>query len=173
MVHVSSQNKLLLLGGYDRDYEDVIDTVRVYSTTKNEWKQLLNDNGDTIKLPLALSGFGCILTRDERYIVILGGTSGGIGGEEVTIYYLDLWSMEWTKSLVECPINNEFICVLTDNDDVHIFPRFARDSKHGHWKIGLKVIIPEYGFDLICGYVRLSCNVHFSVDLIKLIQKWY
>ena len=173
LIHIPSQNKLLLLGGYDQDVDSVVDTMRVYSISDNEWKGLLNQNGDEIKLPLAVGGFGYILTRDERYVVIFGGTSGSHGGEEMDIYYLDLRTLKWAKSLVECPVNNEFMSVLTDYDDVHIFPRYMRDKKLGHWRIGVKDIIPEYGFELICGYVRLNCDIDFSVDLIKLIHKLY
>ena len=76
----------------------MIDTIRVYSIPENECKRLLNQNGDVIELPLALGGFGCILTRDEQYIVIFGGTSGKKGGEETGVYYLSLVTLKWTKS---------------------------------------------------------------------------
>ena len=170
MVHVKSQNKLILLGGYDWAVKSAIDTIRVYSIADNEWKVLLNKNGNAVKLPLTLAGFGCVLSRDEKYIVVFGGTSGMRGGEEVGIYYLDLKTLTWSKSLVECPVNNEFEAVLTYNNDVHIFARFRHDGEqNGHWRIGLKDIIPKYGFDLVCGYVRLNC-ANVSEDLIKLIH---
>ena len=173
LIHVESQNKLILLGGFDWSVRKSVDRIKVYSITDNEWKELLNKNGNKVKLPLALNGFGCILTRDERYVVIFGGSSGSDGGEEVGIYYLDLRTFKWTKSLIECPVNNDYTAVLTENNDVHIFGGYEMFNKHGHWKIALREIIPQYGFELICGYVRLYCNIDFNVDLIKLIHKWY
>ena len=110
LIHIPSQDKLLLIGGYDYGDRTKTDTIRVYSTKDNEWKELLNENGDVIKLPLGLSGFGCILTRDERYIVIIGVTSGTTGGEEINIHHLDLRTLKWETSMVGCCSN--FMTVL-------------------------------------------------------------
>ena len=78
-------------------------------------------------------------------------------------------TLESSKSDVVCPVNNEFEAVLSYDNDVHIFARF----KHGDGTIGLKGIIPKYGFDLVCGHVRMNCHVDVSGNVINLIHNWY
>ena len=99
-----------------------------------------------------------MLTRDERYIVIFGGTTGSVGGEEEDIYYLDLKTMKWTKAGIKCPGKNDYVAVLSQMNDVYLFGITHRKNNDGFWKIRLKEIIIEYGYDLVFGYLRQNCN---------------
>ena len=180
MIHVESQNKLILLGGLGDTDNWPLRSNRIteYSIANNTWGLLADKDGETVVLPLGLYGFGCVLTKDERYIVIFGGTSGREGGEEDGIYYLDLLTMKWTECVLKCPSNNNYVAVLDGMEDVHIFSRYYLDdfAESGHWKIRIKQIIEGYGYDFVCAYLKQMCDkmiLTLNVDIIQLIYKWY
>eukprot|EP01084_Bolivina_argentea_P238209 400204_1 len=170
MVHLASQNKILTLGGFDSKFppnDGSINTILEYSIVDNEWSKLTDNNGMVVTLPIEMHGFGCVLTKQDRYIILFGGCNNRkrIRTELNDIYVLDLKSMKWNKSDVKCPVSGVFIEAILAPlfDDVHIF-----EANH-HWRIRLKTIIPNYGFDLVLGYLR---RTNFTMDLIKLVYEW-
>ncbi len=56
-----------------------------------------------------MCGFGYILSKDERFIVISGGQKQGNKQYLNDVFYLDLNKMEWTKSSIKCPKNLNII----------------------------------------------------------------
>ena len=178
VFYVSSQNILLLFAGYHYGPAQSLDIMMKYDITDNKWEELKN-----VKFPHKSYGFGSCMTRDEKYIIVFGGSTGSEGGEEEDIYYLDLSTMQWTKSVITCPVHNDYQAVITPTDDVHIFSKYTMwdDDKQifpGHWKMRIKDIIPNYGIGLVFGYIRIYWKSYndqqvFSTDLMKLIYSWY
>eukprot|EP01084_Bolivina_argentea_P029366 54510_1 len=83
LVHLSSQNKMLIFGGQDADRpgnsdcdgcagvygeeECSLDEIWSYSFDSKQWTLL------DIKMPHPMQEFGIILTSDERYVIFIGG----------------------------------------------------------------------------------------------------
>ena len=92
VIYIKSQNKLLLFGGTDE--EECYDDIWEYDMN-SKWSKL-----DDIKLPLAMSHFTWIMTRNEEYLIIFGGED--IFSERIkNIYILDLNDMIFYSSNIK------------------------------------------------------------------------
>ncbi len=60
-------------------------------------------------MPYKMCGFEYILSNDEIFIVIFGGQKQGNKQYLNEIFYLDLDKMEWTKSNIKCPKNQDIM----------------------------------------------------------------
>ena len=181
-IYLKSKDHVMMMGGYDIG-NDAVGTIWRYSVFEKTWERLKDANGNIFKLPERLTGFVCLLTRDERFILIFGGS---VGLEKWNkIYYLDLYTMKLNESAIECPGDSESIAMLTPFGYVHLLGEWEDEwdgYEYGHWIIKLTEIIPGYGDKimygdvLLRGYLKQICkdlNIELSDDIIKLIYQWH
>ena len=107
VVHLKTQNRILLLGGIDTAALTPVDYIFEYDlSTNNGWKKL-----DAV-LPIVLQQFGVIVSNDDKFLIIFGG-----GTENVTktdeIWILRLDTMEFRKLDAVCPIKAKYHALLT------------------------------------------------------------
>lgn len=95
-VELKSARKCLLFGGYDYRSEETRDSFWEYDIEHNRWKKL------SMTLPKPLKQFGVVLTADERYIIVIGGTDQEDQCCD-TIYIVDLKKMSIRESEVKSP----------------------------------------------------------------------
>eukprot|EP01084_Bolivina_argentea_P161402 280970_1 len=141
-VHIKSKNILLLLGGYDKhDAEYDLDSIYSYNIQQKKWILLPQ------KLPIPLSYFGCVLSKDDKYLIIMGGTSDDDFNQLNDIYVLNTNNMEFKKSKIDCPEKSNYHAINMDNKE----------------NIEL----------LIFGFVRSWWNLYPPNELLMLISCFY
>eukprot|EP01084_Bolivina_argentea_P091570 164827_1 len=67
IIHISSKKCLLKLGGMTDVMNDAIDSIYCYDLINKIWTKL------HLTLPKPLKFVKCVLTNDEKYIIIMGG----------------------------------------------------------------------------------------------------
>eukprot|EP01084_Bolivina_argentea_P163258 284046_1 len=104
-VYIESKSEILIFGGNRNGV--YTDTIWRYPLSKKHWKfwEMLDS-----KMPEATNDFACVMTNDERYIIILGGETqkvapfwSGISRRSQNIHILDVFKMKWMKSKVKLP----------------------------------------------------------------------
>ena len=95
-VELKKAEKCLLFGGYDYRSQETRDTFWEYDILHRQWKKLM------LRLPKPLKQFGCVLTVDERYIIVIGGTDQADVCSDA-VYIVDLKIMSVRQSDVLCP----------------------------------------------------------------------
>eukprot|EP01084_Bolivina_argentea_P263318 445628_1 len=136
IIYVESKELFYLFGGQDGDRTfNPIDIIYCYSSWNNIWTQL------DIKMPLPLTGFGFLSTRDGKYILLFGGYTTGYKMTD-NIYIYDLENNIFIMSQVKLPVAGIFKAAITDNfdktlsltygyiRDLHLLPIDIIDSIH-------------------------------------------
>ena len=114
LVYKEQEGTLLLIGGNDpsnvlRGNATTLDTLYSYSLQNNHWVKLKR------KLPFGVHNFGCVMTRDERYVVIFGGTQLPEGCVYDGILVMDLRTFKVRKSKIKCPMEGDvYACLMID-----------------------------------------------------------
>eukprot|EP01084_Bolivina_argentea_P271256 461485_1 len=147
-IHITYQNRMLLLGGYDGRAcsSGKTDCIWSYTISNQQWKLLNN-----IKLPYPMNTFGCVLTSNEKFVIIISGSvyvEKTISNNE--IYILNLLTLEWRKSNIQSPIKGTCFAIRVGN----------------HMKYSLTTY----------GYVRnqfKQMKQMLPVDIINMIVMWY
>ena len=144
MIYLKSQQCILVFGG--RYQDKVFDTIYKYSIVNQKWIEL------DIKMPRNMCSFGIVKTREERFIILFGGSN--LLNKLNEIYIYDTMMNAWSKSSVTTPIISTFRAAISNNDS-------AQDEK------------------LCFGYIRNCYNEDEFIDLqalpyylIKFISKW-
>ena len=93
LIYSSKRMELLLFGGKHDDQP--LDMIYRYSLFTKNWMKLDH------KLPRKMYGFGCVMTKCQRYIIFLGG-------EDHSLYYdgifiLEPATMQFIKSKIKLP----------------------------------------------------------------------
>merc|ERR1712176_1377402 len=102
-VFIKSQNKLLLFGGCANF--DCLDTIYSFCLYECKWTKL------TKTLPIALKNAFCILSGNEKFILIFGGfVSGFYKKQNEDIYVMDVDTFQFRK----CKIRRRELC----NDNI-------------------------------------------------------
>jgi len=141
LIHVTSKQELLLFGGW-KGWKGLNDIYK-YSIPDKTWTLLPQ------KLPIKAQLFGCVLTPDEKYIIIFGGYSaesprGGTDG----IYIWELETMQFRQSAVTCPVKEDFAAFI----DIIDIQKIA-----------------------VYGYINNCIGYEMDIvpnDIIELIWKW-
>eukprot|EP01084_Bolivina_argentea_P257531 433912_1 len=142
IIFLSSQNTILLLGGYS-NYKPVGKTDEIWSHKigSTKWEKL------SVHLPEKNMNFGCVVTKKEKYIIILGGNIN-----DTDIYYMNLKTKEFKKSTIKCPsYGGKCSAIIVSN-------------------------IKKENELLLCGYIKCFCNKNDNEspkELIKLILMFY
>eukprot|EP01084_Bolivina_argentea_P166652 289297_1 len=150
IVYLSSQQNILIVGGAKRNNPmfETDDSIYSYYIENKQWNKL------NVKLPIPLRHFGCVITQNERYVIIFGGITN-LSKKVDDIYMLNTNTMCFSKSKLKCVMK-------------------------GH----CKAVIPDYYTlkDKICvfGYIRTTWKAKQFNDvqylphyLIELMKKFY
>ena len=70
LVRVRRTKELLLFGGLTPSQRQDHDMIHKYSLSTAKWEKL------NIKLPQKMHGFGCVITKCQRYVIMMGGSGG-------------------------------------------------------------------------------------------------
>ena len=116
LLYFDSKQELLLFGGYDYSISKCFDTVRCHKIGDKEWK-----NSD-LTLPRAMKNFGCILTSNQRFLIIFGGSSkdesqGSMELDDIWILDFQALDDKWKKSDIKCPKKGAYYAVLMGSQD--------------------------------------------------------
>ena len=101
VVQIESKQMVLLMGGEDAD--GPVDDIVVYQYDKDKWLR------PKLKLPKPLSSFGCVVTMNEKYVIIIGGLKSN------EIFILNLEKMEFSNCRLKLPHTGGCHCVLLQN----------------------------------------------------------
>ena len=165
IIHVKSKNILLLFGGcdllymYDSGNCRYLDEIYRYFIDDDKW-ELLND----IKLPQKMHSFGCVMTSDEKYIILFGGevkrSSYSSDDQYIdTIYVMDTDTMKIKLSNIKCPSKSKYHGILMGDKifDELLVSGFLRQQTKSN-----NATIPDEVMNLIVMW--------FSIDWIHLLQ---
>ena len=117
IIHIKSQNKSILFGGYDQSNDEYLDDIWEcnHNYDKNnytKWKKLSN-----IKLPIGMCDFGIILTKNEDYVIMFGGDASEWDMEGIkSILILDLDEMKFYQSKIKLPSKDRIYAVSMGNE---------------------------------------------------------
>ena len=145
IIYIKSKSILLLFGGYDPVPDRQFDVfwefdLSAYKRTKR----------DDIKLPVKMSSFGWILSKNEDYLVIFGGFSREKERRIKNIFILDLKVNVFYSSTIRLNIKTYYNAVLVHDQQ-------SSDA-------------------LINGYVRTASNdfnINIPSELIHLFRMYF
>ena len=144
-VYLQTKDVVLYFGGLDIADDADIDTIHEYSVTDQIWRAL------SCTLPTILELVCCVVTSDEKYVLLLGGQTwnGYYVSEHNGILIYDVEKEEIRKSMIEVPPEAEptdgFITIST----------FAA------------IAMQEDGYILVSGYLRGFEEI--PMDIVHLI----
>eukprot|EP01084_Bolivina_argentea_P275833 470499_1 len=95
MVYNKNENYFLFFGGFKGKKYGRSDEIWKFDVNNTQWKKL------KIKLPDKMQSFGCLISYNCEYVLILGGCDGD--GLNDKIYILNLLSMKWSISKIISP----------------------------------------------------------------------
>ena len=138
----SEQNKMIYTFGGSDEEEGTLDTDTMYSY------DLKTENHEVLDLKIPDGGwelFGCIMTNDERYIIIFGGIENSNVSDG--IYIFDMMEMSVRKSNIKCPQPGTYYAIsMDDNTRSNI---------------------------IVTGYIRLIIKQFASDDVMSLMTQWF
>ena len=102
-IHLKKRNKLLLIGGFNKIKYTASDDINIFDLDSFKWN-LLN----TIGMPRKLSDHQCILSNDEKYLIVMNGHNGNFRFNNNNIYILNLDIMKWKTSTIKTPFTGQF-----------------------------------------------------------------
>ncbi len=95
VVHIQSKNKLLLFGGYDdmdgSEFDEIWECDVSEPDSECKWTKLKD-----LTLPIKMSNFSCVLSKNEDYLVIFGA-----GDLVQNFFILDLNEMKFYTSKIK------------------------------------------------------------------------
>lgn len=159
----SNQEMFYLFGGLDLSMQSNQRISSFYSGSKPSkpdspiiWKQ-----SHHYALPLGLDGFGSI--HYGSFILIFGGTTNHHQNSD-DIYISDLKQKEtgWIRSKLKCPLKSDYVAVLDQQMNVHLFTRLR--EKADHFCIALCQLLPDLKEDL---NGNLKESDQSELDLLK------
>eukprot|EP01084_Bolivina_argentea_P263478 445964_1 len=171
IVHLQSQNALLLMGGYDGTMGFALRDIWKFSLINNKW--------ETAKFTLKQTSyrFACAVSPNERYIALLGDYYSQ------NIYILDTKTMDIMKSKYEIPQNSYYMNAVTIINDERnkkivfgylrmecqifgkLFPMDIMNTIHKWYYTTDVHIIDTYSFDNF--HWRMSLHDLLTVDCSK------
>ena len=110
LIHAKKRKEIFLFGGYDMTDGKRLDVIYKYSLSTKTWGKL-----DT-KLPHKMNYFGCVITMDEQYIIILGGFTMECGATwDDKIWVLSLKSMSFRECKIKLPFIGKCAAIIMQN----------------------------------------------------------
>eukprot|EP01084_Bolivina_argentea_P302021 521228_1 len=104
--------EIILFGGCHSTANTCLNDVYRYSFS-GTWHKL------SVKMPKTLAYFGIVCTRNDEYIIILGGQCNGLSSqykESDDIFIYDVKRNQFYQSKVKCPIRSTCKAVITGDE---------------------------------------------------------
>ena len=178
-IHLKNRNQLMLIGGTD-GYGRIFDDIYVFDMNKYKWNKL-----EDIKLPETLYDCLCMVSSNEKYLIVINGRNGDRAVNK--IYILDLDIMKWKQCTILTPQNRRTKAILIDeslsinglnndnNMDLFINGLLRNLSIELYIPLDIISIFKiMYSKEIIHLLVWDTKNVknssHFSIDLDKVLQ---
>ena len=153
-IYSSKDKEIFTFGGVGehQGYLKSLDTIFTYNIEKAEHKLL------DLKLPKEMCLFGCVITNDEKYVIIFGGlyilTLNTFKMENLQkIYIFDMNEMTVRESSIQCPDASTYNAIVMTN--------------HVQELIVLGYIRKCWSLTEFDGFTPLSA------DIMNLIYRWY
>ena len=112
LIYDKKRKDLLLFGGCDWFVPQTLNDIHRYSMITSTWTKL------RVKLPYKLKHFGCVITKDQEYIIILGGYyakgGGGISAND-QIFVLSMNCMKFRESQIRLPFEGSCKAFIMEN----------------------------------------------------------
>eukprot|EP01084_Bolivina_argentea_P107509 192221_1 len=163
MVYLKSKQLLLCMGG--RSQKGILNELYFYSVAHKmwSWNSSLTDI-QTIRLPVGLFHFGCVASKNEKYVIIFGGKTCDYIDSD-TIYILNMDTKNWMKCNIACPVKGLYYAVNMSDEQRHdlLCVGYINDV----WKspsICSLVKLPLYLINIIKGY--------YNNEYIHLIERY-
>ena len=134
MVHIKRNKEILLFGGWLNNESEALDTIRAYSLDNNNKNSENRFRELKVKLPLCLSHFGIVSTRNDQFVIIIGGWIDG-SSQSDGIYIFDVNKCELRESEIRCPSRGYTYATIIDNterDELLVFGFIRRYFKNLH-----------------------------------------
>ena len=120
-------------------------------------------------MPRGLCCYGCVMTLDEKYVILFGGYSAS---NDILVF--DMKRMKWSVSKLKCPHRGPQTAILMlhkSNTLVHAFIKFMCDS----------VVLDKIPMDVISLIVMygnqerihlfVDCRVeHYTIDVFDILS---
>lgn len=170
-IYIPSRQEILMLGGSNSD------KIWRYSIENNTWTCL------ECKMPRNnLHSFGCVITNDDRYIIVFSGMSivDDRHKEICSIFVLDMKNMKWldlSKSNV-CPLKGAARAIIVpyrekDENVVSAYIRFICDDKINidqiPWGV-LGIIDSMYGGDEKVHLFFERRSDHYAINVSDILS---
>ena len=115
-------------------------------------------------MPDALELCGCVVTSDDRYILVFGGQSVSGGRESDSIYVVDTLDMSIIRPIVRCPEAGPFQAFLCHQKETKgaLLSGFIRKCSR-EWKQPMSRYPSAEVLDTICAFYDMATvYVHHS-----------
>ena len=158
LVHAPKRNELILLSGFDYGRQDNqwrLDEIYTYSVSKQEWRKL-----DNIRLPHTMNNFGCVITKDERYIICCAGLNDGEGPSYKDIFVVDLQLMKIFQVDMKFPHNRICRAIIMSDDEKNDL------LSHGFIRHEIK----KHGIDIPFEIIELLC-IWNSIEYLHVMNE--
>ena len=109
LVFISKRKEILLLGGFNNTTFKRMNEMYNFSIMTQKWTKL------NVKLPKKINYFGHVITKDQRYIIILGGLDTTIVCNEIFIF--DLKTQKFIKSKIKLPFSGFCNAIIMENKE--------------------------------------------------------
>ena len=168
LIHLKKRKELVILGGFDCDSFSR-DTIYVYSLLSKEWKKL------DIKMPRKMFGFGYVITKDERYVIIMGGNKENMQLTDA-IYILDLRVMKFCKCKIRLPFEGCCRAVIMGNETkndllVHGFVKNEMNKYRMNIPFALISLIAIWHLTEYIYVVDYEYGTHWKVSVDEIFQQ--
>ena len=174
LIYISNQRELLLLGGYKHDYDYSkfrLDTIYKYSLTNRKWTEL------DIKLPYDLCDFGCVITKDQRHVIIMGGKATDDDGHQYmcmeNIFILDVMKMTIGESKITLPFNRCKAIIMENKIENELLVNgfIRKETDLGKMNIPIAIISLCAGFHVVEYIHILHYNGgHWKINVKKILD---
>eukprot|EP01084_Bolivina_argentea_P092566 166521_1 len=181
VVYASKTKHIYCLGGSRRGNQaETYHSILKYCIENNNWTEL-----DVVLPHKEMEKFGCVITKDERYVIILGGSSGEQINEEwdaleyidsQNIYVFDLYELKLSKSKVMMPFIIDWetfecakdrICIMTERYLSILMENVLENSLLVHGFV--KQSVELYYLNIPLGLINMICFYH-TIEYIYVIN---
>ena len=115
LIYIKRRRELLLFGGYQfrglNNAHLALDMIYRYSGANKSWEKL------DVKLPQKMYNFGNVMTKCQRFIIILGGNGGDFTKNLIydKIFILESETMKISESKIKLPFGGGCRAVIMEN----------------------------------------------------------
>eukprot|EP01083_Nonionella_stella_P025428 70029_1 len=172
LVYIQKKQILLLFGGMDSMKHQCLNTIYSYCVKSKTWNKL------NVKLPISLTDFGIVLTRDSRFVVLFGGRKSEMftnHSDDIVVY--DVQHETIVMCAIKCPHASMFKAVITDHFhnalllvygyirgmDVVKPPADVMDTLHSYYPI-------ESEYIHIIGYSTSTSGRHWRIKVKDILN---